>query len=127
MSEKVRIDKWLWSVRIFKTRTLASDSCREGKVKINGENVKPSYNVQLNDIYTVKKGFFVFTYQLVAIIANRVGAPIAVTCYIDKTPVEELQKYDTWFNARKGTEFREKGLGRPTKKERRVIDKFKVK
>lgn len=123
--EKVRIDKWLWSVRIFKTRTLASDSCKTGKIKIEGKNVKPSYMLQVGELVEVKKEGFNMQYKVEKLIAKRVGAPIAVTCYQDLTPAEELNKYSDWFVGKAGTEFREKGMGRPTKRERRQIETFK--
>ncbi len=124
---KVRIDKWLWSVRIFKTRTQATDACRESKVKIGNDTVKPSYAVQLGDVLLIKKGHFNFTYKVLEIIDNRVGAPLAVVCYENQTPADEMLKFDNWFVGKKGGEFREKGLGRPTKRERRTLDKFKEK
>ena len=123
---KVRIDKWLWSVRIFKTRTLATDECKSGKVLINGASVKPSYITKLNETITVKKNGFNFQYIVKDLIEKRVGAPIAVTCYEDVTPAEELQKFEAWYLAGKKGEFREKGTGRPTKKDRRTLDSFKT-
>lgn len=126
MAEKVRIDKWLWSVRIFKSRTLASDIIKSGKVKVNGTQVKSSFLTQRGDEIIVKKGGFNFTFKVIQLIEKRVGAPIAVTCYKDITPAEELQKYDDWFTGKMGAaEMRERGAGRPTKKDRREIDDFK--
>jgi ribosome-associated heat shock protein Hsp15 len=124
---KVRIDKWLWCVRIFKTRTQATDACRECKVKIGNDTVKPSYSVQIGDVLLVKKGHFNFTYKVLDLIENRVSAPLAIVCYENQTPQEEMLKFDNWFVGKKGGEFREKGLGRPTKRERRTLDKFKDK
>lgn len=123
--EKVRIDKWLWSVRIFKTRTLAADACRNGKVRIGDKTVKPSYMLQADELLQVKKEGFNMQYKVLKIIGKRVGAPIAVECYENLTPVEELNKYNDWFVGKYGTEVREKGAGRPTKRERRQIDEFK--
>lgn len=123
---KVRIDKWLWSVRIYKSRTLATEACKEGKVRIGGEPVKPSYLLGENEVVTVKKGGFNFQFRSIQLIEKRVGAPIAVTCYEDVTPEEEKNKYNAWFlNAMNTAEKREKGSGRPTKRERRDIDRFK--
>lgn len=124
---KVRVDKWLWSVRIFKTRTLATDECKSGKVLINGTSIKPSYIVKVGELLTVKKNGFNFQYKVLNLIDKRVGAPIAITCYEDKTPPEELQKFEAWYLAGKKGEFREKGTGRPTKKDRRTLDSFKPK
>ncbi len=123
---KVRIDKWLWSVRIFKSRTLATDACKGGKVKVEATSVKPSHQIALGDIVTVKKDGFNFQFKAIQLIEKRVGAPIAVTCYEDVTPPEERTKYLEWFqNAAQSSEKRDKGIGRPTKKERREIDSFK--
>ena len=123
---KVRIDKWLWSVRIFKSRTIATDACKEGKVRIGGIPVKASYLLSENEIVTVKKDGFNFQFRSVQLIEKRVGAPIAVTCYEDVTPEEEKNKYKSWFlNGMAASEKREKGSGRPTKRERREIDEFK--
>ena len=123
--EKVRIDKWLWAVRIFKSRTLSGDVVRANKVKINGSTVKPSTTVSVGDNVSVVRNGFNMEYEVLKILEKRVGAPIAVTAYRDLTPEEELTKYKDWFVGRKGTEFREKGTGRPTKRERRDIDSFK--
>ena len=122
--DKVRIDKWLWSVRIFKSRTLATDACKGGKVKIDGESVKPSYLVTVGEEVTVRKDGFNFQYKVLGLIEKRVGAPIAVTCYVDSTPAEERNKYEMWFIQQKTPDGRERGTGRPTKKERREIDKL---
>ena len=125
MAEKVRIDKWLWSVRIFKSRTLASDTVKSGKVKVNGIQVKASFLLQRGQEVVVKKGGFNFTFKVLQLIEKRVGAPIAVTCYKDITPEEELKKYEDWFAGKYANELRERGAGRPTKKDRREIDGFK--
>jgi ribosome-associated heat shock protein Hsp15 len=123
---KIRIDKWLWSVRIFKSRTLATDACKGGKVKVGGVSVKPSFQISVGDTVTVKKNGFQFEFKALQLIEKRVGAPIAVTCYQDVTPEAEKNKYAEWFlNAMPTTEKREKGVGRPTKKERREMDFFK--
>ena len=125
MAIKTRIDKWLWSVRIYKTRTLASDEVRSGKVKINQTNAKPASNVQAGDTVIVKKNGFNFQFKVLEIIEKRVAAPIAQQCYQDQTPLEELNKYQDWFVGKYGAEVRDKGAGRPTKKDRREIDDFK--
>lgn len=124
--EKVRIDKWLWSVRIFKSRTISSDACKESKVKLNGENAKPSQLIQVGDRVEVKKEGFNFQFRVVQLIEKRVGAPIAVACYEDLTPPEELNKYKEWFVGKAGAEYRDKGAGRPTKKDRRELEDFKT-
>jgi ribosome-associated heat shock protein Hsp15 len=123
--EKVRIDKWLWSVRIFKSRTLAADACKEGKVKINTHSAKAAQTVQVGDTVEVKKEGFLLQFRVLALIEKRVSAPLAQVCYEDITPAAELNKYKSWFAGKAGAEFRNRGTGRPTKRERRVIDQFK--
>lgn len=125
MPDKVRIDKWLWSVRIFKSRTIATDACKSGKIKIDGVTVKPSYLVSRGEEIEVRKEGFNLRFRVVDLIEKRVGAPIAQKCYEDLTPEEELQKYNAWFIGKAAPEKREKGAGRPTKRERREIDQFK--
>lgn len=123
--KKVRIDKWLWSVRIFKSRTMATDACKSGKVKVGEMNVKPSFLVVGDEHIFVKKNGFNLEFKVLKLIEKRVGAPIAVTCYENLTPEEELNKYKDWFVGKASAERREKGAGRPTKRERREIDGFK--
>ena len=127
MLEKVRVDKWLWSVRIFKSRTQATDACKSGKVKIDGDPVKPSYLLQREEILDVRKNGFNLQFKVVDLLQKRVGAPIAQKCYVDLTPEEELNKYNDWFVGKAAPERRERGAGRPTKKERREIERFKKK
>jgi len=125
--DKVRIDKWLWSVRIFKSRTLASDACKSGKVRIGDSerNAKPSESVSVGQRVHVKKGGYSLDFLIKKLIDKRVGAPIAVECYENETPEEEMNKYKHWFIGKSGAELREKGTGRPTKRERREIDDYK--
>ena len=123
---KIRVDKWLWSIRIFKSRTLATDACKGGKVKVASVSVKPSYQIGQGETVVVKKNGFNFEFRAKTLIEKRVGAAIAVTCYEDVTPEEEKTKYAQWFlNAAPNSEKRERGTGRPTKKERRDIDGLK--
>ena len=124
MSDPVRIDKWLWAVRIYKTRSIASDACRNGKVEIQDQKVKPSKSISVGDIVCVKKPPYRFTYKVTGLIGKRVSAKLAATFVEDITPAEELLKVKTihesaFFN-------RERGTGRPTKKERRTIDRFRT-
>ena len=123
--DKVRIDKWLWAVRIFKSHTLATDVVKKGRVKLNGEGVKPSTNVAVGDRLTVLKEGFNLDLEVVKLRNKRVGAPLAVTCYVNRTSEEEMNKYKDWFVGKSKGEHREKGLGRPTKRERREIEGFK--
>lgn len=125
MLEKVRVDKWLWSVRIFKSRTLATDACKSGKIRVDGDPAKPSALIERGQTVQVKKNGFNFEFKVVDLIQKRVGAPIAQTCYEDLTPAEELNKFQEWFVGKAASERRERGAGRPTKRERRDIDRFK--
>lgn len=122
---RVRIDKWLWSVRIFKSRTLATDQCKAGKVLVQGQKVKPSGMVSIGDLVEVQKNGYHFTFKVLKLIEKRVGAPLAQESYEDLTPDEELQKYESWFVGKGKAEFRDRGTGRPTKKDRRDLDIFK--
>ena len=125
MGEKVRIDKYLWAIRIYKSRSLATEACREGKVKLNGENAKSSAMVAVGDLIEVHKDGFRFKYKALELIEKRVSAVLAKPCYEDLTPDEEINKYKSWFIGKGGPERRDRGTGRPTKKERREIDDFK--
>lgn len=122
---KVRLDKWLWSVRMFKSRTLATKACERGKVKINKRSTKPSSDVVVGDMVTFEKNKINYTLKVLKIIDQRVGFPVAQTCYEDHTPQEEKDKFKEQYVIRHKGEFRDSGLGRPTKKDRRDIDDFK--
>lgn len=126
MSEliKTRIDKWLWATRWFKTRTMASDACSSGKVKVDGQNVKASFQVQEGHTIVFNKNGLRYTVQVQKVIDKRVGAPQAQACYEDLTPPEDKERFASAF--RINFEIRDKGVGRPTKKDRREIDKFKI-
>ena len=123
--EKVRVDKWLWSVRIFKSRSIATDACKTRKVKIGDKPLKPSYLLRKNETLQVHKEGFNLIIQVVDLINKRVSATLAEPCYINMTPEEELNKYKDWFIGKATPERREKGAGRPTKRERRDIEGFK--
>ncbi len=123
--KKIRIDKWLWSVRIFKTRTQATDACKSGRIRIGEATVKPSYLVSEGETIQVRKDGFHLTFLVKKLIAKRVGAPIARECYENLTSEEELMKYQDWYVGKGRPEIRAKGEGRPTKKDRRVLEDFK--
>ncbi len=123
--EKIRIDKYLWAIRIYKSRSQATDACREGKVKLNGAVIKSSTLISIGDIMDVHKENFHFKYKAVQLIEKRVSAVLAKPCYEDLTPEDELNKYKSWFVGKGGPERRERGAGRPTKKERREIEGYK--
>jgi ribosome-associated heat shock protein Hsp15 len=118
-----RVDKWLWTVRIFKTRSIATEECKKGRVKVNDAEVKPSKEVKPGDAITVRKPPVVYSYIVKDIPKSRVGAKL-VPDYLDNTtPADELAKLDPGFLAFQGT--RARGTGRPTKKERRNLDNIR--
>lgn len=124
--QKVRVDKWLWAVRIFKSRTMATNACKSNKVILNDMPIKPSFSIERGMILNVKKDGYNLTYKVVDLIEKRVSATLAEPCYENLTPQEELDKFKDWYlyNSAK-SEIRDRGAGRPTKKERRTIDRFK--
>ena len=122
---KVRIDKWLWSVRIYKSRSQAAEACRSNHVKVDGVIVKPSATVQVGNTIDLRKDGFQLTFRVVDLIERRVSAPLAQACYEDLTPAEERNKYKSWFIGKARAEIREKGAGRPTKRERRTLETYK--
>ncbi len=122
---KIRVDKWLWSVRIFKSRTLATDHCKAGKILIQQQKAKPASTVTVGDLVQVQKSGYTFTFRVVKLIEKRVSAILAREAYEDLTPAEELKKYESWFVGKGRSEFRDRGTGRPTKKDRREIESFK--
>lgn len=122
---KVRLDKWLWSVRLFKTRTLAGNMCKGGDVKLRGRKLKPSFQVSEGDILEIHKNGFNLQIEVIKLIGHRVSATLAAECYENRTTEEEMRKFEDWFIGKAAPERRERGTGRPTKKERRDIDQFK--
>lgn len=118
----VRIDKWLWMVRLFKTRSMATDACNAGKVKMNGVNVKPSKVVKSEECYHVRINQLEKVVQVLDSPKSRVGAALVPQYYTDLTPQEE---YDRVKQLHARFEFREHGAGRPTKRDRRQIDYLK--
>lgn len=123
--DKVRVDKWLWAVRLFKSRTIAMAVVKQGHVKIDGKTLKPSGLIKPGDRLSVRRNGYNMQYEVVRTIEKRVGAPIAVTCYVDRTPAEEMAKFDDWARGGAPAGARERGAGRPTKRERRDIDDFR--
>ena len=127
MAEKntTRIDKWLWVVRIYKTRSIATEACAGGKVKIDGNTVKASRMVRKGDIIQVRKRVIKYEYKVLKIAEKRMGAKLVPDFLEDITPEEELDKLESAH--KQPIQTREKGQGRPTKKERRVMDKVRDK
>ena len=120
-----RIDKWLWAVRIFKTRAMATETCTGGKVKIDGRAVKASRRIQLGDIVQVRKGVVKYLYKVRRIADKRMGAKLVPNFLDDITSKEELAKLKSF--QKQSIQIREKGQGRPTKRERRMMDQLREK
>lgn len=118
--EKLRIDKYLWAIRLFKTRSLATEACKAGRVKLKGQNLKPAYEVKTGDVYQISKGVEKKVIEVLALSYNRTDSPTALTKYKDLTPVEETHAFKSAFYA--PSLKRDRGTGRPTKKDRRETD-----
>lgn len=118
--EEVRIDKYLWSIRVYKTRTEATDACKGGKVRVNGADTKPSKPVKPGDVIVARKGAVVYTYKVLELIDKRQCAKLVPQYAENQTPAEELAKLrapvETFFLKR------DRGAGRPTKKDRRQME-----
>lgn len=121
--EKVRVDKWLWAVRIFKTRSIASEACKKSKVSINGVPVKPSRDIKLNEVVDIKFPPIIRSYKVLNISGKRMGAKLAVDFVEDVTAQDQLDLLNATKNY--GFEQRQRGVGRPTKHDRRMIEKLK--
>ena len=121
--EKLRIDKYLWSIRLFKTRSLAADACEKGKVKLQGSAVKASKQVHINDEYEVKTEAKKWLIKVTALVYTRVQYSEAIQCYVDISPEEEVDKLQ-FVSAAFHTGKRMSKVGRPTKKQKRAIDGF---
>lgn len=117
----VRIDKWLWAMRIYKTRAIATEACRNNRVSVNGSTIKPSRDVNVGDVIVVKKPPVSYTHKVRELINNRQPAKEVPRYMEDMTPLEELDKLKQRL-----TVFvqRDRGTGRPTKKERRDVDQL---
>ena len=125
MITEVRVDKWLWSIRLFKSRTIATEACKEARIKLGELTLKPSHDIKIGDLITVHKDGFKLSIKVKDLLEKRVGAAIAKNYYENLTPEEELNKYKAWYIGKAAAEIRERGTGRPTKKERRDSDEYK--
>jgi ribosome-associated heat shock protein Hsp15 len=122
MANEARIDKWLWASRIFKTRSIAADACKNGRVAISGINIKPSHMVKVGEIVNVKKPPITYSFKILQPIEQRVGAKLIKDVYENVT---DIQQYEMLEMSRiSGFVNRARGTGRPTKKERRDLDAF---
>ena len=119
---EARLDKWLWSVRIFKTRTIASEACKKGRVTINGVQAKPSKTVKEGDTVSVRKAPVTYTFKVLQAIENRVGAKLVPDMMQNITPQDQYDLLE--MNRIAGFVKRDTGLGRPTKKDRRDMQDF---
>lgn len=123
MTDSIRIDKWLWAVRVYKTRNQAADACRAGKIKIDGVAVKPSRDVKPGDVLEISMAPIKRTLEVIEPIKNRVGAKLVPHFANDLTPQSEYDKLK--LIKEMNFERRDRGTGRPTKKQRRLIDYLK--
>ena len=122
MTDEARIDKWLWAARIFKTRTIAADACKNGRIAVNGVNVKPSRMVKVGDEVSVRKPPVTYQFRILKTIEQRVGAKLLPEIYENITPQDQYDLLE--MNRIGGFVGRARGTGRPTKKDRRQMDAF---
>jgi ribosome-associated heat shock protein Hsp15 len=118
----LRWDKYIWSVRLAKTRSQATELLTKGKIQINNAHVKPSREPKIGDLIMVSKNSAVFTYKVIALLDKRVGAKLVSEYIIDITPIEEIEKYKQYQLAQ--SVYRDYGTGKPSKKDRRDLDEF---
>ncbi len=122
MKAEVRIDKWIWAMRLFKTRTIASEACKKGRIMIGNNPVKPSHCIKVGDVVQVRKPPVTYSFKVLQLTENRLGAKLVPLYMENVTPddqyeILEMSRISSFAN-------REKGTGRPTKKERRDLDNF---
>ncbi len=122
MKTEVRIDKWLWAVRLFKTRTLAAEACKKGKVIIKNVQVKPSRNVKVGDVICIKRNPYLFSFEVLALAENRMNAKLVADFMKNVTTADQLELIELAKLA--GNTGRDPRTGRPTKKDRRDLEDF---
>ena len=122
MNTQARIDKWLWAARIFKTRSMAADACKNGRVTVNNVNVKPSHMVKVGETVCVRKPPITYSFKILKTIEQRVGAKLIPEIYENVTTPDQYELLE--MNRISGFVDRARGTGRPTKKERRALDAF---
>lgn len=118
----LRWDKYIWSVRLAKTRSLATELISKGKIKVNGLEVKPSKEPKIGDVISESRNNAIFSYKVIQLLDKRVGAKLVAEYISDITPIEELEKYRQYQIAQSA--YRDYGTGKPSKKDRRDIDDF---
>ena len=122
MAESVRVDKWLWAIRIFKTRSMATEACKKGHVSIGDSTLKPSRMVQVGETVQVRKSPITKSLKILALAEKRMSAKLILDFVEDVTPAEEIELLEMQKNMR--WIARDRGTGRPTKKDRRELDDF---
>ena len=122
MLQEERIDKWLWATRIFKTRSMATDACKKGRVMVDGVCIKPSRNIKIGDTISVRKTPVTYTFEVTGLTEARIGAKLVPQYLINKTTKDQYELLDMVKIS--GFVNRQKGLGRPTKKEGRELAHF---
>lgn len=122
MADIARIDKWLWAARIFKTRSIAADACKNGRVTIKGINVKPSHTIKAGEVVSVKKPPITYSFEVLQTIEKRVGAKLVPEVYKNVTDAKQYKLLE--MSRISGFVDRARGTGRPTKKDRRQLDAF---
>ncbi len=122
MNSSARIDKWLWAVRIYKTRSIAAEACKKGHIMVGDRTVKPAYTVRVGDIVQVKKSPITYSFKVLQCAENRVGAKLVPELMENVTPAEQYELLE--MSRISGFVGRARGTGRPTKKERRDMDTF---
>ena len=122
MNAQARIDKWLWAVRIYKTRSIAAEACKKGHIMVRDKAVKPSFLVRVGDIVQVKKSPITYSFKVLKCAENRVGAKLVPELMENVTPAEQYEALE--MSRISGFIDRARGTGRPTKKERRSMDTF---
>ena len=122
MTDVARIDKWLWAARIFKTRSIAAEDCKNGRVTISGTNVTPSHHIKVGEIINVKKPPITYSFEVLQTIEKRVGAKLIPEVYKNVTDAKQYELLE--MSRISGFVDRARGTGRPTKKDRRQLDAF---
>ena len=122
MADSARIDRWLWAARVFKTRSIAADACKNGRVTISGVNVKPSHVIKRGEVINVKKPPITYSFRVIDCIEQRVGAKLLPQVYENVTAPQQYELLE--MSRISGFINRARGTGRPTKKERRALDAF---
>jgi len=119
----VRIDKWLWSIRFYKTRSISTEACKSGRVTIKGKSVKASKEISIGDIIDIRKDNIHYTVKVLQLSEKRMGAALVDGFREDLTPVEEYEKMKAIKSG--NFEYRDRGIGRPSKRDRRNLNNFK--